>query len=1344
MRKLVALSVVAAWLTSLAPIAAQAAPATSLRSHATAALRAAQHHHQAVPPETGSTATATVTPRSRAQRSSVTASTSLASLATTGGTWSELGPKPESGGYSTGMSGRMLALARTGTTVTSNTPIFAGAAGGGVWKSVDGSNWSVAGNFDTMPDLAIDALAVDPATWGTPASLRILAGGGEVANAGDAQVGAGIYLSTDGGTTWTREGASQFTGYAVSSIVFGSGYVFAGITRKGGGPTWANAGLAVSTDGGATWTVPANSLAGHSVTDLSIDTAGNLFAAIGDGSSADGIYYSTDHGASFTRSLSDTAGRQLWWKVALAPSDVALARGSQVVYAAEGEDGTSTGAIIAMWRSADGGQSWSNITNGLDTMDASSGAHQSWYDFWVAVDPNNHNTVYYATTDIFRTTTAGGANTWADLTNIYGGPSGSVTPIANFHPDQHAIAFLDSNNIFIGNDGGVQKTANAMSSFATANGNLGTTQFYGGALSANQTILLGGLQDNGNPLSLDSGSTWNDYTSGDGFYTAIDPVNSSNLYAEYAFGGLEISTTGGAGGIGSFSPSFDPSGAADPTVGFVAPLTLDANGTLYSGRHRLWKSATPCAGTCGASNFSGQYISSSGAAGGDLLTASASLKSISSAGSTIYVTDNYGHTYVSTNTGGTWSRIDDSITNACGAPYYCRTFYNPVNSITMDTSTTTIAYETIAGPTGGGKHIYVTTTGGTAWTDISLTLPDVGFNTIAIDPNNHSILYAGSDAGVFVSPDQGATWSILGGGLPNAKVNQLVVKGTELYAFTHGRGLWKVSTAVTPVVAPSAPAGLVATAATSPYEVDLAWTASTGATSYSVKRSTASGGPYTAIATGLGTTTYTDRSVSPGTAYYYIVTASNSGGESAASAQATATTVTVVETLLTMVQKASYHLDNYNDGAFTSWVEIDPTLRVTEVPANNSTAVVSANIDLWTSLAGYNQDIGIFMSDNGGADQLVAWKESGGFAGTFSPNAAFVQVVLPVLSGHTYLFKMMWKPNKAAPGQTVYAGAGTATTQFSPTRLTVRLVPTAIIQSAVQYNSYHLDTYNDGGFTSWVPVDPALNVAMAGAETSVQVGANMDLWTSAAGYNQDIGIFVSDNGGADALLAWKESGGFAGTFSPNAAFVTATYATHSGHNYTFKLKWKPNKPAPGGTLYGAGGTATTQFSPTRLTVEQLTPGTFASSVQNASYHIDNPNTGAFNAWVELNPADRASITPAATAQAVVTGNMDLWTAQATYNQDVAIFSCDASGGLDCTQFGNFTMIAWKESGGFAGTFSPNAATVQTAVALTAGHPYTFALGWKANKPVAGGVIYGGAGTSITQFSPTTLVVQIGG
>ena len=91
---------------------------------------------------------------------------------------------------------------------------------------------------------------------------------------------------------------------------------------------------------------------------------------------------------------------------------------------------------------------------------------------------------------------------------------------------------------------------------------------------------------------------------------------------------------------------------------------------------------------------------------------------------------------------------------------------------------------------------------------------------------------------------------------------------------------------------PTAPAGLMAVAISSS-EVDLSWNAGVSATGYNVKRSTASNGTYVAIATNLPYLNYSDTGLAAGTTYYYVVTATNSFGESAASAVVSAQPVSL-------------------------------------------------------------------------------------------------------------------------------------------------------------------------------------------------------------------------------------------------------------------------------------------------------------------------------------------------------------------------------------------------------------------------------------------------------------------
>ena len=403
-------------------------------------------------------------------------------------------------------------------------------------------------------------------------------------------------------------------------------------------------------------------------------------------------------------------------------------------------------------------------------------------------------------------------------------------------------------------------------------------------------------------------------------------------------------------------------------------------------------------------------------------------------------------------------------------------------------------------------------------------------------------------------------------------------------------------------------------------------------------------------------------------------------------------------------------------------------LSLTIKPAQDSTALLSANADLFTGSSGYNQDIGIWVS---GVDQtqypdgIVGWKESGGWAGTFSPNAAYAHTVISMRAGTVYTVTLKWKANRSG-GASIYAGAG-PTGPYSPTELIADLIPVGgqTVATAVSNQQYQLNG-SDG--SSWVELDPshlALTVTPAADELAL-ISANADLWTATAGYNQDLGVEVS---GADptlypqAIVAWKESGGFAGTYSPNAAAVTATYPLRAGTTYLIKLAWKTNRPAGGVNIFAGAGPGA-PFSPTRLTVQLAATGTSMarSTLQYRLVNSDGRN------WVDIDPgALSLKVTSPTGCNAILSANADLWTETAGYNQDLAI----AVDGVP---------VAWKESGGRSGTFSPNAALLQLLYPMQAGRTYTVTLQWKAN--MAGqSAIRAGAGPA-APFSPTAIRSQL--
>lgn len=220
------------------------------------------------------------------------------------------------------------------------------------------------------------------------------------------------------------------------------------------------------------------------------------------------------------------------------------------------------------------------------------------------------------------------------------------------------------------------------------------------------------------------------------------------------------------------------------------------------------------------------------------------------------------------------------------------------------------------------------------------------------------------------------------------------------------------------------------------------------------------------------------------------------------------------------------------------------------------------------------------------------WKESGGFAGTFSPNAAYVQATAPVTAGTTYTAFVVWKANKAMPaGDTIAAGAGSGPT-FSPTRLTVALPDGSNVESDAWSTQQYSQHGSDG--STWNYVDPtALKLTLSpGSSVNTVLSANADLWTFDAGFNQDIGICVVAGASLPAgscpaadVVVWKESGGYAGTLSPNAAFAQTVMPMTAG-TYSVALVWKANKLMPGADTIVIGAGSSPTFSPTRLTALQ--------------------------------------------------------------------------------------------------------------------------------------------------------------
>jgi uncharacterized protein (TIGR03437 family) len=155
--------------------------------------------------------------------------------------------------------------------------------------------------------------------------------------------------------------------------------------------------------------------------------------------------------------------------------------------------------------------------------------------------------------------------------------------------------------------------------------------------------------------------------------------------------------------------------------------------------------------------------------------------------------------YVGTAGGGV--QMTNDASQGVNAVWVNHTAGLPVRTVTrvvVDPIGAMTAYATFSGVSMGADtkgHIFKTSDGGSAWTDISGNLPNIPVNDLVVDPDLPDVLYAGTDAGVMITKDSGNSWMVMGAGLPLVVVDSLVLqrKARVLRAATHGRSVWEIA-----------------------------------------------------------------------------------------------------------------------------------------------------------------------------------------------------------------------------------------------------------------------------------------------------------------------------------------------------------------------------------------------------------------------------------------------------------------------------------------------------------------------------------------------------------------------
>tara|TARA_R110000850_G_scaffold80862_1_gene173507 strand:+ start:51820 stop:54894 length:3075 start_codon:yes stop_codon:yes gene_type:complete len=658
--------------------------------------------------------------------------------------------------------------------------IYAGAAGGGVWKSTDGGVF-----FNPIFDKhaqSIGSVAVDPVD---PDNI-VWVGTGETWVRNSVSIGDGIYKTTDGGTNWKKmglENSERISGIRINPN--NNKEVFVGVM----GALWSDSedrGIYKTNDGGETWDkiLYVNETTG--VADIEMDpTNPNILYAsmwqfrrtpwsFNSGGEHSGLYKTTDGGKTWNKIHNDFPEGKLG-RIALA---IAPSQPETVYVVLETEEAKTNG----LYRSDDGGMSWKHLNNDFELV------VRPFYFSRVTVDPKNPDIL------------------------VKGGLNGAISrdggktfkPLGRMHPDIHDIAFHIKNSdiMFVGTDGGVYRSWNGGSTLEIVE-NIPVSQYYHVSVDdAEPYNVYGGLQDNGSwygPSAAPGGvkaKHWNSVGYGDGFRVLKHPTKNI-IYSEMQ----------GAANVWRYDVDRNQTKTIQPMAEKGGPkLRFNWNPPMalskfypdrfYMGSQFLhrsdnmadtWTIISPDLTTNDPkkqdqSASGGLSIDNSGA---ETHTTIFTIAESPLDENIIWVGTDDGNVQVTRDGGKTWT---NTIENISGLPK--NTWCYKIYASNFNKGT---AYAVFEGHATGdmNPYAYKTTNFGNTWKSI-VTDDIVGFaRSIHEDYENENLLFLGTEFGLFVTVDGGLNWSRFTNNMPAAAVMYLALheKTSDLVMATHGRGI---------------------------------------------------------------------------------------------------------------------------------------------------------------------------------------------------------------------------------------------------------------------------------------------------------------------------------------------------------------------------------------------------------------------------------------------------------------------------------------------------------------------------------------------------------------------------
>jgi photosystem II stability/assembly factor-like uncharacterized protein len=695
-------------------------------------------------------------------------------------TWRTVGPP---------RGGRVVAV--TGDPRQPNVFYF-GAVAGGLWKTTDaGVTWTniTDGFFKTA---SVGALAVadsDPSV--------IYVGMGETTIRTDVSHGDGVYKSTDGGQTWQHLGLADTRHIAKIRIhPQNPDVVYVAALGHAFGPN-KERGVFRTVDGGKRWQQVLFKSDKAGAVDLTFDphhpdviyasiweTYRNFWELVSGGPDS-GIWKSSDGGDSWqeitrAKGLPQTG---LIGKVGIVASPARAGRVWAIIEA-EQEPG--------FYRSDDYGATWQKLTDKIDLR------CRPWYYNHVIADPLDEETVYVMNLGAWKSSDGG--------KNFEGIP----TP----HGDNHDL-WIDPRNpkrMIQGNDGGACVSFNGGETFSTIYNQL-TAQFYNIAADNQWPYRLYATQQDNSSISVPSDTNtgvigWGDcYAAGTGEsgFIAVHPDDANIVYV-----GAVGSSPGGGGALQRYDHRTghiqlinvwpeDYHGVGPNTLTYRFPWTFpilfsphDAN-ILYTTGNVVfrstdegmsWEPISPDLTRNDPSKLeaSGGPITKD-TSGAEHYCTIATLRESPHEPGVLWAGSDDGLVHLSLDHGKSWENVTPPqlpewtfIRTVEPSPHDAATLYLAATRYKLDDP---------------APYLYKTTDYGRTWTKITDGIPaDDYTRVIRADPTRQGLLYAGTETGVYVSLDDGASWLRWQANLPVTPVYDLLIKENDLIAGTHGRGFW--------------------------------------------------------------------------------------------------------------------------------------------------------------------------------------------------------------------------------------------------------------------------------------------------------------------------------------------------------------------------------------------------------------------------------------------------------------------------------------------------------------------------------------------------------------------------